>query len=127
MSRFCTDSLGLNYSNLALAKKWWIEVFDCKQTKVPPEWDCPLPSDVALKLPGYDEPTILLSDTAEVQNAGYERSNDHPILFCNKLTSAQECLTRRGALPGPLQSARGMEFFELRDPEGNGIEICKEP
>ena len=28
---------------------------------------------------------------------------------------------------GPIQPGGGTEFFEVRDPEGNSIEICKEP
>jgi hypothetical protein len=121
------DSVALSYSNLAVAKKWWIEPFDCKETKVPPDWDCSLPSDVALRLPGHDLPTILLSDWTEVRNAGYKRSNDRPIIFCNKLTKAQEYFRRRGGATGPIQDGGGTEFFEVRDPEGNVIEICREP
>ena len=101
--------------------------FGCKNAKVPPNWDCTLPSDVALQLPGDDVPTILLSDWNEVRSAGYERSNDHPILFCGNLTKARELLQREGAVPGPVQQSGGTEFFEIRDAEGNIIEICKEP
>jgi catechol 2,3-dioxygenase-like lactoylglutathione lyase family enzyme len=94
---------------------------------VPPDWDCALPSDVALRLPGQDLPTVLLSDWAKVRNAGYERSNEHAIIFCTKLTKAQEWLRRRGAEAGQIQDGGGTEFFEVHDPEGNVIEICKEP
>src|SRR6266581_1196077 len=67
MALFYTDSLAMCYSNLESAKHWWIEVFDCKQVGLP-DWDDPLPSDIALsKLAGEDEPTILLCDRREVQ------------------------------------------------------------
>src|SRR5580704_14096654 len=79
------DFLGLCYTDLEAAKRWWIQVFDCKQVKVPETWDCPLPSDVALKLPGLDEPSILLCDNAEVRQAGYDRPNGHSVIFCGKL------------------------------------------
>ena len=126
MPLFWTDSITLCCSNLPAAKRWWIESFDCKETSVPADWDCVLPSDVALRLPGHDVPTILLSDWTEVRGAGYERSNDHPIIFYNKVTKAHDYLDARGAAPGPIQDGAGPEFFEVRDPGGNVIEVCKE-
>lgn len=30
-------------------------------------------------------------------------------------------------LPGAIQEAGGTQFFEVRDPEGNVVEICEEP
>jgi catechol 2,3-dioxygenase-like lactoylglutathione lyase family enzyme len=94
---------------------------------VPADWDEPLPSDVALKLPGHDEPVIVLIDRAEVQRAGLALPTDRPILFCGKVERAHEYLEGRGASPGPIQDGGGTQFFEVRDPEGNVIEICKEP
>ena len=127
MALFSTDSIALCYSDLTAAKRWWMKSFGCKAVKVPGDWDCSLPSDVALQLPGYDVPTIALSDWNEVRNAGYERSNDRPILFCRNLAKALEHLQHEGAAPGPLQQSGGTEFFEIHDPEGNIIEICTEP
>ena len=127
MALFYTDSLSLCCTNVQLEKQWWIATFDCKETKVPADWDCPLPSDLALKLPGGDEPTILLSNTAEIQSAGYERPNDRPLVFCTNLKKAHEYLHDRGAAAGPIQNGGGTQFFEVRDPEGNTIEICQEP
>ena len=49
MASFRTDSVTLSYSDVEAAKRWWVNAFDCKQVKVPPEWDNPLPSDVALR------------------------------------------------------------------------------
>src|SRR2546430_3654111 len=122
-----TDSIALCCSNVAACKKWWMESFDCKQDKIPADWDCTLPSDVALTLPGDDGPRIALSDWAEVRKAGYERSNDHPIIFCSKLKKAHEYLRGRGVAAGPILDGGGTEFFEVRDPENNVIEICREP
>src|SRR2546430_17559494 len=103
MSLFRTDSLVLCYSNVAVAKQWWIETFDCRPAKIPADWDNPLPSDIALKLPGDAEPTILLSDRAEVQKAGFERQNDHPIIFSDRLKKAREYLLRKDKAVGPIQ------------------------
>jgi len=128
MSLFRTDSVALSYSNIEEAKRWWISAFDCKQVKVPPDWDNQLPSDVALKMVGDSEPTILLSNRAEVTQAGFDRSaSTVPVIFSDKLKKAYEHLTRRGVLAGPIQSDGETEFFEVRDSEGNVIEICKEP
>ena len=127
MPLFWTDSTALCCSDVVAVRKWWIESFECKQAKVPADWDCILPSDVALTLPGHDAPAILLNDWAEVRNAGYERSNDHLIIFCRKLKKAHEHLRSRGVAAGPIQETAGTEFFEVRDPEGNVIEICKQP
>jgi len=60
MALFRTDSLVVCYSNLETAKQWWIETFDCRPAKVPEDWDNRLLSDIALKLPGDAEPTILV-------------------------------------------------------------------
>ena len=127
MALFCTDSISLCCTNVQLAKQWWIGTFDCKEMRVPPDWDCQLPSDVALTLRGTDEPAILLCDRDEVQRARYERLNERPIIFCTNLKKAHEYLHGRGGAVGPIQDAGGTQFFELRDLEGNTIEICEEP
>jgi catechol 2,3-dioxygenase-like lactoylglutathione lyase family enzyme len=127
MALFYTDFLSLCCTDIQAEKQWWVATFDCKPAGVPADWDCPLPSDVALKLPGSDGPTILLSDKTEVQRAGNERRNDHPMVLCSNLKKAHEYLRGMGAAPGPIQEGGGTQFFEIRDPEGNVIEICKEP
>ena len=107
MGLFSADSLVMCYANVDVAKRWWIEQFECKQTGVPTDWDDPLPSDVALRLPGYDEPTILLSDQREVANAGFERTNQHPLVFSPRLKKAREHLISKGSNPGLIQNAGG--------------------
>jgi hypothetical protein len=127
MALFRTDSIVLSYTNVEAAKKWWIDAFDCKVVKVPSDWDNQLPSDVALKLPGYDVPTILLNSRAEVEQAGFDKPS--PVasdIFCDKLKKAHEELSSRGIGPGPIQDGGDMQFFEIRDLEGNLIQICKE-
>ena len=127
MSLFYAESVALTYSNVEAAKRWWVETFDCQVAKVPPDWDCPLPSDVALKLPGDSEPTILLNSRAEVERAGLDRSAPVvSVIFSDKLKKAYEQLTSRGVLAGPIQDGEDMQFFELRDIEGNLIEVCEQ-
>jgi hypothetical protein len=127
MSLFWTDSVCLCCRDVAAAKKFWVAIFDCKSAKVPPNRDDPLPSDVALTLPGDDEPTILLNDMKEVETACLERPNGRPIIFCRKIKKAHEYLVAKGSSPGPIQEGGGTEFFEIVGPEGTVIEICKEP
>ena len=128
MARFYTDSVAIIYSNIEAAKQWWVNAFECKEVKVPPDWDNPLPSDVALKLPDDEAPTILLSTRSEVESAGFDRPA--PVastIFCDKLEKASKLLSSRGILAGPIQDGGDMQFFEVRDVEGNLIQICKEP
>ena len=127
MALFRTDSVVLRYANITQAKQWWVDTFDCKSVKVPEDWDCPLPSDVALKLPGYTEPTILLSDKAEAERENFDRAAPvSTIIFCDKLKKAYEHLSSRGVVAGPIEDGGDTEFFEVRDIEGNVIQICKE-
>jgi hypothetical protein len=95
--------------------------------ELPSNWDNSLPSDVALKLPGNDEPAILLCDMAEVDRAGFDLGYKHALIFCSNLKKAHEYFRRRNVAPDPIQEGGGTQFFEIRDPEGNVIEICKEP
>lgn len=125
MALLWADSIVMAYSDLERARRWWIETFGCKPAKLP-DWDNPLASDIALTLPDTDEPSVLLSSRDEVQQAGVELPG-HPILFCKKLEKVREQLLARGAAPGPIQDGGDTTFFEIRDPEGNVIEICKEP
>ncbi|HLV88813.1 MAG TPA: VOC family protein [Candidatus Sulfotelmatobacter sp.] len=125
--RFYTDSLAFTYSNVGAAKQWWIETFDCKVADVPDDWDNTLPSDVALKFPQDDQPTILLSAQAEVDQAKFDRPS--PVAFtvyCDKLKKAHELLSARGVVVGPIQDGGDMKFFDMRDIEGHLIQVCDE-
>jgi hypothetical protein len=125
---FYTDSVVLTYSDIQGAKQWWVNAFDCRVAKVPTDWENALPSDVALKFPHSDEPTILLNDRREVDQAGFDKpSLVVSIIFCDKLKKAYEELSSRDVLAGPIQDGGDTQFFEIRDIEGHLIQICKEP
>ena len=125
---FYTESVVLTYADVQGAKQWWVNTFDCRVVKVPPDWDNPLPSDVALKLPGDEEPTILLNARSEVEQAGFDRPSPVvSVIFCDKLKKAHEHLASRGILVGPIQDGGDTQFFEIRDIEGNLLQICEEP
>jgi uncharacterized glyoxalase superfamily protein PhnB len=122
MPFFWTDTIVLSYADVNAAKQWWATAFDCEAVSVPPDWDETLPSDVALKLPGDKAPTILLGSRSE----GRE-SSEHPIIFTGKVKKAYEHLRGRGVVTGAVHEEWGSEMFEIRDSEGNVVEICKEP
>jgi hypothetical protein len=114
------EGIVLSYSNVGAAKQWWINTFDCKQRPVPADWDDIRPSDVALELPGGNG-TILLCDRAD----GEQEGPSHPMLDCSRsLHKAKEYLLSRGVQSGPIQDDGSTQYFEIRDPEGNVIEIC---
>lgn len=89
---------------------------------MPPDWDEPLPSDVTLKLPGNESPTVLLGSRSEGRG-----SSGHPVIFTGKVKKAYEHLRARGVATGAVHEEWGTEMFKVTDPEGNAIEICKEP
>lgn len=127
MALFRTDSVTLSYSNVEAAKQWWINAFACKVVRAPDDWDNSLPSDVALTLPGDDSPTVLLCDKAEALRAGFDRTNPVvSIVFSDKLTKAHDFVCSHGAVAEPIQDGGDMQFFEVRDTEGNLIQVCKE-
>ncbi len=120
--RFHTEFVSLTYVNLERGKQWWIGTFDCRESKLP-NWDDPMPSDIALRFPQDDEPTIQLR--AETDG----RVDDEPAvstIFCSRLKKAHEQLSGRGILVGPIQDGGDMKFFEIRDIEGHLIEICED-
>jgi hypothetical protein len=123
VSLFWTDSIVMSYADVVAATKWWIMAFDCNAVIIPSDWDDPLPSDVALKLPGREEPTILLGSKCEGGSP-----SEHPIIFTSKVNKAYEHLRGRGMpAAGVVHKEWGTELFEIVDSEGNVIEICSEP
>ena len=51
-----------------------------------------------------------------------------PLLFTNNIKKAREFLSSRGAGPSELaKDAQGTPYFEIRDPEGNVVEVSEEP
>ena len=79
------------------------------------------------EIPASDAPTILLSAKTEVDQAKFDRPS--PIvstIFCDKLKKANELLSSRGILVGPIQDGGDMQFFEVRDIERHLFQICNE-
>ena len=79
---------------------------------MPPDWDDPLPSDVALKFPGDSAPMILLSAQAEVERAGFDRASPVvSVIFCDKRKKAYVQFSSRGILAGPIEDSGELQFF----------------
>jgi hypothetical protein len=50
------------------------------------------------------------------------------MLYASNLKKAREFLSARAVNVGNIQQDRqGTHYFQMRDPEGNVIEICEEP
>lgn len=51
-----------------------------------------------------------------------------PILFTKNINKARDYVSSHGAAVGPIErDAQGTPYFEIRDLEGNVIEVCEEP
>ena len=51
-----------------------------------------------------------------------------PIIYAASAQKAREVLHSRGVTVGEIQQDRQhTHYFEMRDPEGNVIEVCEEP
>ena len=127
MPLFWTESIALCYSDVIAAKRWWMRSFGCKDANVPADWDCSLPSDVALQLPGFDVPTILLGDWSEVRNAKYERSNDHPILFCRNLAKRESTSSAKVPCRGRCCRAAALSSSKSVTPKATSSRFVANP
>ena len=58
----------------------------------------------------------------------WKRLPGHPIIFTKNVTKAHAWFSERVPGTGPVQTdSGGNTFFTFRDPEGNEIEVCREP
>jgi hypothetical protein len=102
MGLFQTDSVALSYSNVEAARQGWIETFGCKAVEVPQNRDNPLPSDVALTLPGDSDArsTELIWD----DNTTYKR-------FVHDLPIAARCVADNMAGPEIKVADTAFQYF----------------
>lgn len=50
-----------------------------------------------------------------------------PILFTRKIGKVRDVMTERGVNPGIIEKDRqGIRYFQIRDPEGNEIEVVED-
>jgi|SRR5579862_1167616 len=112
---------GSNYigvRDIRSAVSWYVENFGLRKIDVEMDdgEDC-----IAL---GYDQQDYLFT----LGPQGKPTDQLTPQLFTAKLKKAWEFLNTRGVTIGPIQEDRqGTHYFEVRDLEGNTIEISEEP
>ena len=112
---------GVNFvgvRNLAAATAWYKEKLDLHEITV--ELDEP-EGCVALGFPNDDYAFVL-------GPVGTPTDEPNPLLFTSNIAKAREFLRSRGVNAGEIQKDRqGTRYFEMRDLEGNMIEVSEEP
>jgi catechol 2,3-dioxygenase-like lactoylglutathione lyase family enzyme len=110
-------------SDIAAATAWYIEKLGLRKVKVELDngEDC-----IAL---GFDK---LGSDKDDCAICLGPRSGCAeelgPRLYCSSAKKAREFLASRAVTVGEIQQdSQGTHYFEMRDMEGQLIEICEEP
>jgi predicted enzyme related to lactoylglutathione lyase len=107
-------------NDLEAAARWYAEKFDLKNSGFTEEDGsrfCELTSGREM------EPKIVLW-----QKESDEAEPDRPILNTVNAVKAREWLLARQVNVGPVETDRqGTHYFEMRDSEGNTVEICEEP
>ncbi|HET9365638.1 MAG TPA: VOC family protein [Candidatus Angelobacter sp.] len=105
-------------SNLEATVAWYKEKLDLRES-------------MHLIEDGQPEGILLSSRKDEIRvvvTAAGPGEPDRPILDTHNAAKAREWLMERGVEVGPVQIDRqGTHYIEMRDLEGNSIEICEEP
>lgn len=114
------DSFYIGVVNIESATSWFIEKLGLQ--KVPAEMDDPK-GCVALGFSKKDQTCI-----AVLGPQGKPTDRTVPMLYASNIGKAREVLGSRGVNVGGIQEDRqGTHYFEMRDLEGNVIEVSEEP
>jgi catechol 2,3-dioxygenase-like lactoylglutathione lyase family enzyme len=114
------DSFYIGVSDIESATSWYVEKLGLQ--KVPAEMDDP-EGCVALGFSKKDQTCI-----AVLGPRGRPTDEPTPMLYTTSIGKAREVLGSRGVNVGGIQEDRqGTHYFEMRDLEGNVIEISEEP
>jgi hypothetical protein len=114
------DSFYIGVLNIESATYWYIEKLGLQ--KVPAEMDDP-ESCVALGSSKNDQTCIAVLGPRDKPTDATT-----PILYASNIRKAREVLGSRGVNVGEIQEDRqGTHYFEMRDLEGNVIEVSEEP
>jgi hypothetical protein len=114
------DSFYIGVSDIGPATSWYIEKLGLQ--RVPAEMDEP-EGCVALGFSKKDQTCI-----AVLGPRGKPTDETTAMLYASNIGKAREVLGSRGVNVGGIQEDRqGTQYFEMRDLEGNVIEVAEEP
>jgi hypothetical protein len=113
------DSFYIGVLDLAAATSWYIEKIGLQ--KIPAEMD-DAEGCVTLGFSKKDRTAIALGPR------GRPTDGTSPMLYAANVIKAREVLSSRGVNVGDIQEDRqGTHYFQMRDLEGNLIEVSEEP
>jgi predicted enzyme related to lactoylglutathione lyase len=99
------------------AARWYAHVFGCRFAEIIADGE----RTIRLYLEEGDESLILVPTTSSP-------SDTPPIIFTTNAAKANTDLGRKSVITYPIQKDRqGTNFFEIRDCEGNLLEISEMP
>jgi hypothetical protein len=114
------DSFYIGVLDVALATSWYIEKLGLQ--KAPAELDDPQ-GCVALGFSKKGQTSI-----AVLGPQGKPTHGTTPMLYASNIQKARQVLGSRGVNVGEvLKDRQGTHYFEMRDLEGNVIEVSEEP
>jgi hypothetical protein len=113
------DSFYIGVMDVAASTSWYVEKLGLQ--KAPVETDDP-EGCVGLGFSKKDQTFITLGPR------GRPTDGTTPMLYASNIRKAREVLGSRGVNVGDVQKDRqGTHYFEMRDLEGNVIEVSEEP
>lgn len=113
------DSFYIGLLDVASGTSWYIEKLGLQE--IPVEIDDP-EGCVALGFSQKDQTCIVLGPRGRPTDA------QTPMLYAGNVKKARDVLSSRGVNVGDVQQDRqGTHYFEMRDLEGNAVEIAAEP
>jgi hypothetical protein len=113
------DSFYIGVLDVTAATSWYIEKLGLQKVSV--EMD-DAEGCVALGFSKKDQTAIALGPR------GKPTDGTTPMLYASNVMKAREVLSSRGVNVGDVQQdCQGTHYFEMRDLEGNLIEVSEEP
>jgi predicted enzyme related to lactoylglutathione lyase len=110
-------SLRIRVRDIASVSPWYVEKLGLRKlAEAPPEE--PGAATFKFKTDGH---SVILTDRSGFQ------TGKTPILFTKNICRIKNVLVARGVEAGPIEQDRqGIHYFQVRDPEGNVIEVVEE-
>jgi len=106
----------IKVNNLASTSNWYTDKLGLRKLRVQSGH-----GSLALKFSEGDQPLVLVTDETVTPLF----VPHPPVLLSRKIGKAREALLSTGIAAGSIRvDAGGTSYFEVRDPEGNEIEVC---